>query len=276
MARDLESIRYITQLIVNARPWDSDPRCVPLAWNQSVYEEIQTRPLVIGLILDDGVVKVHPPITRALKQLAEALQDDGHELVTWDTTHHAECIETMDLYYTADGGEDIRRDMAVGGEPYIPHVEALVNRGKPISVYEYWQLNKRKHLLQRKYLDQWNGTRSPSGKPVDIVLSPTLPHTNIPHRKTRWVGYTKIWNFLDYPALTLPVDQVRAEEDKPPASYKPRNTLDEWNWNLYDPGQVNGYPVSLQISARKLEEEKVLGAAVVIEKVWGKQQNTRP
>ncbi|KAJ5166482.1 uncharacterized protein N7482_005263 [Penicillium canariense] len=269
MARDLASISYITKLIANARPCDLDPRCTPLPWNETAFQEIQNRPMVIGLILDDGMVKVHPPITRALQELSTALTAQGHEVVIWDIADHAGCIEIMDLFYTVDGGEDIRRDMAVAGEPYLPHVEALVNRGQAISVYEYWQLNRRKRAAQKKYLDKWNAVRSPSGKPVDVLLSPAMPHTSIPHRKFRWVGYTKIWNFLDYPALAFPVDQVRANLDKLPAEpYVPRNPFDEWNWNLYDVDQVDGYPVNLQIIGKKLEEEKVLGAATTIEGIW--------
>ncbi|KAJ5806107.1 Amidase [Penicillium pulvis] len=269
MTRDLQSLSYITRLVTNARPWDSDPRCTPLPWNETTFDEIQTRPMVIGLIMDDGVVRVHPPIARALEELAVKLKSAGHEILVWDTSDHAACIELMDLYYTADGGEDIRRDVAAAGEPYIPHVEVLVNRGKPISVYDYWQLNKRKFAAQKKYLDKWSTVRSPSGKPVDVLLGPTLPHTTVPHRKFRWVGYTKIWNFLDYPAVTFPVDKVRADRDQlATEDYTPRNALDEWNWNLYDAEKIVGYPVNLQIIGRKLEEEKVLGAATAIENVW--------
>ncbi|KAJ5552876.1 Amidase [Penicillium frequentans] len=269
MTRDLQSLSYITRLVTNARPWDSDPRCTPLPWNETTFAEIQTRPMVIGLIMDDGVVKVHPPIARALEELAVKLKSAGHEILVWDTSDHAACIELMDLYYTADGGEDIRRDVAAAGEPYIPHVEVLINRGKPISVYDYWQLNKRKFAAQKKYLDKWSAIRSPSGKPVDVLLGPTLPHTTVPHRKFRWVGYTKIWNFLDYPAVTFPVDKVRADRDKlATKDYTPRNALDEWNWNLYDAEKVVGYPMNLQVIGRKLEEEKVLGAATAIENVW--------
>ncbi|KAJ5554541.1 Amidase [Penicillium frequentans] len=269
MTRDLQSLSYITRLVTNARPWDSDPRCTPLPWNETTFDEIQIRPMVIGLIMDDGVVKVHPPIARALEELAVKLKSAGHEILVWDTSDHAACIELMDLYYTADGGEDIRRDVAAAGEPYIPHVEVLINRGKPISVYDYWQLNKRKFAAQKKYLDKWSAIRSPSGKPVDVLLGPTLPHTTVPHRKFRWVGYTKIWNFLDYPAVTFPVDKVRADRDKlATEDYTPRNALDEWNWNLYDAEKVVGYPVNLQVIGRKLEEEKVLGAATAIENVW--------
>ncbi|KAL2007218.1 hypothetical protein VTN00DRAFT_8656 [Thermoascus crustaceus] len=269
MARDLDSLRYISKVIADGKPWTMDPRCSPLPWNEAAFQEIQSRPLVIGLILDDGVVKVHPPIQRALLELSAKLKAAGHEIVSWDASDHLECIQIMDLYYTADGGEDIRRDVAAAGEPFIPHVEALVNRGKPISVYEYWQLNKRKVAAQKKYLDKWHAVRSPSGKRVDILLAPTMPHTAVPHNGCRWVGYTKIWNFLDYSAVTFPVDKVRADKDKlPETPYKPRNELDAWNWNVYDLERMAGHPVNVQLVARKLQEEKVLGAATVIERVW--------
>lgn len=268
MARDLDSLCYISKLIVDSKPWTMDPRCTPLPWNEEAFQEIQLRPMAIGLILDDGVVRVHPPIERALLELSAKLKAAGHEIIPWDASEHLECIQIMDLYYTADGGEDIRRDVEAAGEPFIPHVEALVNRGKPISVYEYWQLNKRKVAAQKRYLDKWNAVRSPSGKPVDFLLAPTMPHTPVPHRCCRWVGYTKIWNFLDYPAVTFPIDKVRADKDRlPETKYKPRNELDAWNWNLYDLEKMAGHPVNLQVVGRKLEEEKVLGAATVIERI---------
>ncbi|PKY06874.1 amino acid/polyamine transporter [Aspergillus campestris IBT 28561] len=269
MARDLSSICYVSRLIADSKPWESDPRCAPLPWNETAFQEVQSRPLVIGLILDDGIVKVHPPVERALLELSEKLKRSGHEVIIWDASDHLEYIRLMDLYYTVDGGEDIRRDISVAGEPCIPHVEALLNRGKPISVYEYWQLNKQKVALQKKSLDKWNAARGPSGRLVDVLLAPTTPHSAVPHRSVRWVGYTKIWNLLDYPAVTFPVDRVRAEIDqRPTEAYQPRNDLDAWNWNLYDPQSMDGHPVNVQIIGRKLHEEVVLGAASVVEKVW--------
>ncbi|KAJ9301431.1 hypothetical protein DTO271G3_1566 [Paecilomyces variotii] len=269
MARCMDSLYYISRLVAESKPWTLDPRCSPVPWNDAAFRDIQSRPLTIGLIIDDGAVKVHPPIERALKELAAKLESHGHEIVAWDTSDHKECIEIMDLYYTADGGEDIRRDVAVAGEPFIPHVEALVNKGKAISVYEYWQLNRRRTTAQKRYMDKWNAARSPSGKPIDVLLTPTMPHTAVPHKGCRWVGYTKIWNFLDYSAITFPVDKVRPEKDAlPEMPYEPRNQLDAWNWGLYDVNSMAGHPVNVQVVARKLEEEKALGAATLIEKIW--------
>lgn len=269
MTRNMESLCYISRLVAESKPWMLDPRCSPVPWNDAAFQEIQSRPLTIGLIIDDGVVKVHPPIERVLKEVVAKLESHGHEVVAWDASEHIEIVQILDLYYSADGGEDIRRDVAVAGEPFIPHVEALVNKGKPISVYEYWQLNRRRNAAQKKYMDKWNAARSPSGKPIDVLLTPTMPHTSLPHKGCRWVGYTKIWNVLDYPAVTFPVDKVRPDKDVlPETPYEPRNELDAWNWSKYDVNKMAGHPVNLQVVARKLEEEKALGAATLIEKIW--------
>lgn len=176
----------------------------------------------------------------------------------------------QDQFYLADGGEDIRREVERGGEPFVPHVEALVQRAIPaeLSVYEYWQLNRKKLAAQQRQLKKWTDFRSPCGRKVDIVISPTMPHALVPHRSCRWVGYTKVWNMLDYTALTMPVKFAQHESDNATSSYEPRNDIDRWNWELYDKNTTNPGYVSIQLIGRRLEEEKVLGAAKVFDRVF--------
>jgi Asp-tRNA(Asn)/Glu-tRNA(Gln) amidotransferase A subunit family amidase len=95
MTRSLSSMIAITKAVIDGEPWTLDPRVVPIPWRQSFYEEVQSRPLVIGVMVDDGVVKAHPPIERALRELAANLKDAGHELVDWDSSLHKECIDIM-------------------------------------------------------------------------------------------------------------------------------------------------------------------------------------
>lgn len=297
MSRSLDSLIDVTKAVIDNQPWDHDPKCTPLTWRDDMFKGVQSRPLVIAVMRDDGVVKLHPPVARVLDEVASKLAESGHELVPWKPgTLHQECIDIMvrwyctpfvhhadipqDQYYTADGGEDIKRDVAAGGEPFIPHVEALVNRGQPISVYEYWQLNKQKLAAQKRYLDLWNSTKSTSsGKPIDILLCPVMPHSAVPHRKCRWVGYTKVFNFVDYPSVVLPAGEVSKELDGAAvadmAKYQPRNPLDEWNWNLFDVDAMDGMPIGVQVVARRLQEEKALGAAKAIDNIL-KGINTTP
>lgn len=95
LARSLASIHLVTKHVIEQEPWRDDPRCVPIPWREEIYQEVQKRPLVIGLLLDDGVVKVHPPVERIIKKAAARLEATGHKIVPWSSVDHAECIEVM-------------------------------------------------------------------------------------------------------------------------------------------------------------------------------------
>lgn len=95
MTRSLSSLKVILQNVLDAKPWVSDPKVTPIPWRDDIYEEIQSRPLTIGVLVDDGVVKVHPPIERVLRDLEVKLKAAGHDIVAWDSSHHRECIEIM-------------------------------------------------------------------------------------------------------------------------------------------------------------------------------------
>ncbi|GKT79792.1 acetamidase [Colletotrichum tofieldiae] len=272
MARTFDTIHLTMKHLTNAKPWELDARCAPIPWRDEVYTEISSRPLTIGVLYDDNVVRPHPPLTRVLRSAVQALQAAGHDVLEWNAELHEECIRTMDQYYTADGGEDIRKDVLAGGEPFIPHVERLINRGKPISVFDYWQLNKRKWELQQAYLEKWQSIRSATtGRVVDVVLMPPMPHTSVPHGECRWVGYTKVWNLLDYPALVIPGGHVCQQDLDETWSAAARGMEDEWNKNLWtvhgEEMASLGLPVGLQIVGRKLEEETVLAAGKTIDDV---------
>ncbi|KAM0214729.1 hypothetical protein ACHAQD_008628 [Fusarium lateritium] len=269
LARSLSSIYELTREITLQEPWTIDCRCIPIPWRQNAYDDILKRKLTIGVLRDDGVVKPHPSISRVIENAVTALAADGHELVEWKPEFHAECIEVMDAYFTVDGGEDIRREVEAGGEPFIPAVERLVNRGKPISVYDYWQLNKRKRELQQAYLEKWNNTLSAKGKTVDAIITPVLPHSAVPHRSIRWVGYTKVWNLLDYTALVIPGGCVEPQDLEAKWGHEPRNEMDAWNRHLWEENRndmgKSRLPVDIQIVGRNLEEEKVLAIGKVVD-----------
>lgn len=263
-------MHQITKEIILQEPWTQDCRCVPIPWRQNIYDEVSNRKLTIGVIRDDGVVKPHPTISRVIEQAVAALQSEGHEVIEWKPDYHAECIEVMDAYFTVDGCEDIRRDVEAGGEPFIPAVERLIKRGDAISVFEYWQLNKRKKQLQQAYLEKWNKAISEeTGRVVDALITPPLPHAAVPHNGIKWVGYTKVWNLLDYTALVIPAGKVEPRDLEVAWDHEPRNEMDEWNKKLWDDNKSemvnNLLPVDIQIVGRNLEEEKVLAIGKVID-----------
>lgn len=279
MASTLDTIHLAIKSVVDLKPWEYDARCTPMPWRADIYDDARSRPLVLGVLVDDGVARPHPPVTRVLQQAMQALAAAGHTIVAWNGDLHAECIELMDEFYTADGGEDIRAAVMAGGEPFIPHVKKLVNRGPPVSVYEYWQLNRRKWALQQAYLRKWDAVRAPDGRPVDAVLLPPMPHAAVPHGGCRWVGYTKVWNVLDYTALVIPAGEVVERDlDAPWDDSTPRGEVDRWSLDLWKHNKEDmarlKLPVGLQIVGRKLEEEKVLGIGKVVDDILRKAART--
>lgn len=58
----------------------------------------------------------------------------------------------------------------------------------------------------------------------------------------------------------FPVTKVDPERDAKDITYNPKNEFDSWACEHYDPVKQKDAPVSLQLVAKKLEEEKLLQA----------------
>jgi amidase len=95
MSRSLSSLTLITRLVIEAATWKSDPQLPPIPWRADSFDEFSEKPLVIGTMLDDGVVRAHPPVKRVFRDVTSKLQEAGHEVVEWDTSLNKECIAIM-------------------------------------------------------------------------------------------------------------------------------------------------------------------------------------
>ena len=98
--------------------------------------------------------------------------------------------------------------------------------------------------------------------PVSPWAAPRLGQT----QETFYVGYTGVWNLLDFSACTFPVTVVDKDVDRARDGrlFRQINDLDGRIQGEYDGEFYHGAPVSLQIGGRRLEEEKVLKMTGVI------------
>jgi amidase len=65
---------------------------------------------------------------------------------------------------------------------------------------------------------------------IDAILMPPAPHTAVPLDTWSTITYTGLWNYLDYPAVVIPVDKVQESDlvdDESNAKYGPEDS------NLY-------------------------------------------
>ncbi|KAG5800720.1 hypothetical protein H9Q69_000279 [Fusarium xylarioides] len=81
MARSLNCLKLVTKLAIEAEPWAIDPQLPPVPWRDGIFQAKSTRPLVSGAMLEDGMVKIHPPVERVFRNLIIKLEATGHKVV---------------------------------------------------------------------------------------------------------------------------------------------------------------------------------------------------
>ncbi|CAF4950359.1 unnamed protein product [Rotaria socialis] len=172
--------------------------------------------------------------------------------------------------YFADGGKGIKTALNNSGEPLQPGV-FTGSKEYELSAYENWQLNLARTTYAIKYLAKWNKTReiTSTGCPVDGIISPVLALPAYPTGFMFSVGYTGICNLLQLSSVVLPVIRVDQNLDQITDEYRcieVTNIFDQATKNAYKgPETFENIIVGLQVSCRRLEDEKAIGMAMVLE-----------
>ncbi|KAF2674562.1 amidase [Microthyrium microscopicum] len=248
LAHTLQDVELYCKGVVGCKPWNLDPGMIPLEWRKVT----SPKKLKIGVLWDDGVVTPTPPITRALHETVKKLKAAGHEVVDWAPTGHGELVTILGKLFLADGGRSVEKLLAPVEEPIRPEMMAYKDASE-LGVHDMWQLQLERTLWRAKYLDRLVKAG------LDAILAPTTPYAAVEHDYFKYVGYTGVWNVLDYSAVSFPTGLTADHELD--ANYSSDQSLGKECAEireLYNAKNIHGMPISLQLIARRLEEEKVL------------------
>lgn len=266
MAKDLDSIEYFFKSYLSCQPWESDTGVMPIPWRQDVIDDIASgsKKLKIGYIVDDGAVLPQPPVRRAVLETVEKLKAAGHQVVPWDATSHAKGYAMWLKAILADGGRDAEEMCKIGGEPLVQgmltgtpetYLDADQRQSLGDEVFEY----------QNEYLARWQASN------LDALITPTTQWVGL--RPKAWVqsdmyiGYSAIFNVLNWTAFTVPSITVSKNKDHPDQEWidhKARSFSDRFNHDYYDVDLFDGMPVGVQIVTGRFGEEKAIGIAKVL------------
>lgn len=266
MARDLDSIEYFLKSYLSSQPWKSDPVIMPIPWREHLVYEISSglKKLKIGYIVDDGAVLPQPPVQRAVLETVEKLKAAGHEVVPWDSTSHARGYAMWLKAVLADGGRDAEEMCKAGDEPLVQgmltgtpetYLDADQRQSLGDEVFEY----------QAEYLARWEAND------LDALIMPTTQWVGLRPRawvqSDMYIGYSAIFNVLNWTALTIPTTVVSKDKDQPSqewVNHKARSFSDSFNHEYYDVDLFDGMPVGVQIVTGRFGEEKAIGLAKVL------------
>ncbi|KAI1356104.1 amidase signature domain-containing protein [Xylaria sp. FL0043] len=275
LSTSLGGLDMLLRADLSTEPWLRDPAVVPIPFRDEIAREYEARAnpdgtvkgaatLKLGVLWTDRLVQPHPPITRGLNIVVEAMRSAGHKIIDWNPPTQAigRGIHLAFLY--ADGAHDIHNQLDLSGEPLIPDLQETFKLRDPIDLLEYQDLTLQGLQYEAEYSDYWNSTAEEDGQIVDAVIMPVAPHAAVIPGKYYYTGYTEVINLLNYSVVVIPVTKADKLIDTVDSSYQPSSDLDRKNWEAYDPDMYDGGPVGVQIVARKFEEEKILSIAKTI------------
>ena len=259
MANSPEDLELFMSAYASKKPWTKDVACLPLEWRE--LETPKPSELTIGICYDDGVVKPHPPVLRALKEVEQKLRAAGVNIVTWEPHRVYEAVEIAYTAYTADGNYAAVNRLAVSGEPLAPLTDYFLRMGKGdrglTAVEQQFYTNSRE-VLRQEYLELFNK------RGVDFVLAPTYVGVAPKPSTVKYWGYTALWNLLDYTCVTFPSGVFASKELDIPEEIQPRNEYEAYEYGLYDADKADGLPVGLTLAGRRYTEEDALKAGIVV------------
>ncbi|KAJ5232956.1 hypothetical protein N7468_005912 [Penicillium chermesinum] len=148
-----------------------------------------------------------------------------------------------------EGGVHYQNLCEIIGEPLIEDM-VVGTKEDMLLLEERGKVEEEKYALQTAFLKQWldSGT--------DALLEPSK----------QWMGYTAIWNLLNYAAVTVPVAKASGDlhsvgggKNADWEAYPPRNESDEFDYA--------GMPVCVQIIGGRFGEEKAAAVGEVVDQL---------
>ncbi|KAM0263954.1 hypothetical protein ACHAQJ_000989 [Trichoderma viride] len=242
MSVNLEGLEMFMRTVAAAESWRIEPSVIPLPWRTVNVNPSREKPLRLGIIWHDEVVKPHPPVARALRELVDKVSNVPHvEVVNFPPYKHDEAWAIASSLYFTDGGEADIAVMAESGEPLLPLTEWIIKQNPGVKKLsrdelEYW-LEEREEF-RMEYSQYWNKTgilNEATGtweNTVDAVICPVAPGVATRHNTAKYWTYTAVWNLLDYPALAFPVGVVDKKVDTKANRRRFMSDLDKENWQL--------------------------------------------
>lgn len=263
LARCADDLDLFMSAVLGAEPWRTDPLVVPLAWRRE--REPAAAALKIAVVYDDGVVKPTPPILRALKTAVARLQAAGVTVVEWDNINVLALVEACYAGYNYDGNYAQKKVLAASGEPALALSQKHLTFGcgdAGLSGLDVQRLCCTRDAGRVAYMAQMNREK------IDFILSPTYVSVAAKPETISYWGYTNLWNILDFPNVVFPCGMAVGDEDVADTAYVPRNDVEKYEYALYTgPEDFKGAPISLQLTGRRYEDEKVVQAAKVVQKI---------
>ncbi|KAH6715345.1 putative fatty-acid amide hydrolase [Leptodontidium sp. MPI-SDFR-AT-0119] len=260
MATSIRDCELFLKSVLEADTWRYDSAVISVPW---VGLKLSQK-LRVGVALDDGVYTPSPPVRRGLKLAVDLLRgSDDIEIIPITLPDVKLHYQSLIGFLTLSGSDHYLEQFARTVEPVIPSLKASGLLSAPGTTLQgFFDLNVRRAEAGKQYLELFRD------HDLDAILMSPAPHTAVPLDTWASVTYTSLWNYLDYPAVVIPVDEVRDVDLVDDLSNVSFGADDERLYGSYTgPEQYKGAPICVQVVGYRHKDEALLKAAGVLDSI---------
>ncbi|UKZ50470.1 hypothetical protein TrVGV298_004733 [Trichoderma virens] len=258
MATTFRDCVLFLKSIMKAGTWKYDSAVISLPW----IDLKAAKTLRIGVVEDDGVYTPVPPVRRVLKKAVDQLrQSNAVEIIPLTLPNVKNLCEDLLTYFTLLGDENYLEQFSRTGEPVVPSLKTigLLSREKT-TLKGFFDLNVRRAEAAKVYLRLFCDNN------LDAILMPPAPHTALPLDTWTSITYTGLWNYLDYPAVVIPIDVVTDSDSKDDLSNAKNGTHDAEVYKLW-PDLYKGLPIAVQVVGYRHQDEALVATAGMLDSI---------
>ncbi|CAI6067343.1 unnamed protein product [Clonostachys chloroleuca] len=262
MCTSLRDMDLFMRVLTDAKPYLSDPRLIPIPWTG--LSGAKKLPLKIGFMMNDGVIKPQPPVTKALLWAKGQLEKTGSfEVKDFKPFKVAEAMKNIRLAYWPDGGQAVKAHLASTGEPMLPLTKWIIKDAEGEDIGTTGVLRQRiiRDLFRAEFSSHW------TEQDVDVVISPAFVGPACSHETAFYWNYTAFWNYVDCPGVCLPTPfkaGKKGTEDYSTDEQTPLSEECKHVRQLWAEGDFEGAPIDIQVCARKYHDNDLFAALEVM------------
>ncbi|KAF5643646.1 general amidase [Fusarium sp. NRRL 25303] len=241
LANTAEDLGLFQKAVLDQEPWEIETSLVPQPWKHA--SSLKPGSFTIGVMWEDGLVRPHPPVIRALRYAVEKLRTAGITVLDFEPYNHQEGMDTVSRLYFPECAVTQKELLEKGGEPIAPLSDYIFNFSppRPLTIQENWAFNVKRDTLREQY------HKIMKDRGVDFILCPAYVGPAAKLGDGHYIPYTAIWNLLDQPAVAFPTGLKVELTDTPYSDFKPRSAEEEREYNKYSPEEYAEAPLALQI-----------------------------
>ncbi|CAG5156440.1 uncharacterized protein ALTATR162_LOCUS4238 [Alternaria atra] len=173
------SLKLMFKSLQSTEPWKRDPFVLPIEYREYREYNPENDPLpVFEIMKDDGIVRPHPPIARAMDIVEKAILKAGYGTSAWDPPSHAETIKLHGPIARGDGIPDAWRNIQLSGEAIVPQLLGNVFPGgklqPPMNLIDWEDRVLHMQDYRTRYQAYWESTSNATsdGRPVEAFVVP--------------------------------------------------------------------------------------------------------